>query len=144
MRDYNYKEKWSKLLTPEIVKKLTLINEYKGEQRLFIEAHKDELIELVEIAKIQSTEASNRIEGIFTADDRIKSLVQAKTTPPSGTIHAHRPPIFNIRMNNARNNNSVFFVLQTLSKSPDTDSASRLPLNGGFANTKEYLSLSVF
>jgi len=32
MRDYNYKEKWSKLLTPEIVKKLTLINEYKGEQ----------------------------------------------------------------------------------------------------------------
>lgn len=39
MRDYNYKEKWSKLLTPEIVKKLTLINEYKGEQRLFIEAH---------------------------------------------------------------------------------------------------------
>ena len=81
MRDYNYKEKWSKLLTPEIVKKLTLINEYKGEQRLFIEAHKDELIELVEIAKIQSTEASNRIEGIFTADDRIKSLVQAKTTP---------------------------------------------------------------
>ena len=81
MRDYNYKEKWSKLLTPEIVKKLTLINEYKGEQRLFIEAHKDELIELVEIAKIQSTEASNRIEGIFTTDDRIKSLVQAKTTP---------------------------------------------------------------
>ena len=81
MRDFNYKEKWHKLLTPEIVKKLTLINEYKGEQRLFIEAHKDELIELVEIAKIQSTEASNRIEGIFTADDRIKSLVQAKTTP---------------------------------------------------------------
>lgn len=81
MRDYNYKEKWQKLLTPEIVKKLTLINEYKGEQRLFIEAHKDELIELVEIAKIQSTEASNRIEGISTADDRLKNLVQAKTTP---------------------------------------------------------------
>lgn len=36
MRDYNYKEKWHKLLTPEIVKKLTLINEYKGEQRLFM------------------------------------------------------------------------------------------------------------
>ena len=38
MRDYNYREKWHKLLTPEIVKKLTLIHEYKGEQRLFIEA----------------------------------------------------------------------------------------------------------
>ena len=81
MRDYNYREKWNKLLTPEIVKKLTLIHEFKGEQRLFIEAHKDELTELVEIAKVQSTEASNRIEGISTADDRLKNLVQAKTTP---------------------------------------------------------------
>ena len=81
MRDYNYKEKWKKLLTPEIVKKLTLINEFKGKQSLFIEGHKDELKELVELAKIQSTEASNRIEGIFTSDDRIKSLAQSKTTP---------------------------------------------------------------
>lgn len=81
MRNYNYREKWHKLLTPEIVKKLTRINEYKGEQRLFIEAHKDELNKLVEIAKVQSTEASNRIEGISTEDDRLKNLVQAKTTP---------------------------------------------------------------
>ena len=81
MRDYNYKEKWQELLIPDILQKLTLINEFKGEQRLFIEAHKDELNELVEIAKIQSTEASNRIEGIFTADDRLKNLVQEKTTP---------------------------------------------------------------
>ncbi len=81
MRNYDFMEKWDKLLTPEIVKKLTLINEYKGEQRLFIEAHKDELNQLVEIAKVQSTEASNRIEGISTADDRLKNLVQAKTTP---------------------------------------------------------------
>ena len=53
MRDYNYRKNWNDLLTPEIVKKLTLIHEYKGEQRLFIEAHKDELKELVEIAKVQ-------------------------------------------------------------------------------------------
>lgn len=81
MRHYNYKEKWEKLLTPEIVSKLTKINEYKGEQRLLIEAHRDELKELVEIAKIQSTEASNRIEGIYTSDDRLRNLVQEKTTP---------------------------------------------------------------
>lgn len=81
MRNYSYKEKWHKLLTPKIVKKLTLIHEYKGEQRLFIEAHKDELNELVEIAKIQSTEASNKIEGISTSDDRLKNLAQEKTTP---------------------------------------------------------------
>ena len=81
MRNYNFREKWQKLLTPDIVKKLTRINEYKGEQRLFIEAHKDELNELVEIAKVQSTEASNKIEGISTTDDRLKNLVQEKTTP---------------------------------------------------------------
>ncbi|MBE6105262.1 Fic family protein [Anaerovibrio lipolyticus] len=81
MKDYSYKEKWEKILIPEIVKKLTIINEFKGEQRLFIEAHKDELKELFELAKIQSTEASNRIEGIFTVDDRLKNLVQQKTTP---------------------------------------------------------------
>ena len=81
MKDYSYKEKWEKLLIPEIVKKLAIINEFKGEQRLFIEAHKDELKELFELAKIQSTEASNRIEGIYTVDDRLKNLVQQKTTP---------------------------------------------------------------
>ena len=81
MREYNYKDTWEKLLSPEIVRKLTLISEYKGEQRLFIEAHQDEFREMVEIAKIQSTEASNRIEGISTADDRLNIFLQSNTTP---------------------------------------------------------------
>ena len=62
MRNYNYKNKWQKLLTPEVVSLLTQIHEYKGEQTLFIEAKADTLTQLVEIAKIQSTEASNKIE----------------------------------------------------------------------------------
>lgn len=102
MRDYNYREKWHELLTPEIVKKLTLIHEYKGEQRLFIKAHKDKLSELVEMAKIQSTEASNKIEGILTADDRIKNLVQAKTTPRNrdeSEIAGYRDVLNTIREN---------------------------------------------
>ena len=81
MRNYNYKNKWQKLLTPEIVSLLTQIHEYKGEQTLFIEAKADTLTQLVEIAKIQSTEASNKIEGIYTSDERLKSLVSNKTTP---------------------------------------------------------------
>ena len=81
MRSYNYKNKWQKLLTPEVVSLLTQIHEYKGEQTLFIEAKADTLTQLVEIAKIQSTEASNRIEGIYTSDERLKSLVTNKTTP---------------------------------------------------------------
>ena len=35
----------------------------------------------MEIAKIQSTEASNKIEGIYTSNERLKKLVQDKTTP---------------------------------------------------------------
>ena len=81
MRNYNYKNKWQKLLTPEIVSLLTQIHEYKGEQTLFIEAKADTLTQLVEIAKMQSTEASNKIEGIYTSDERLKSLVSNKTTP---------------------------------------------------------------
>lgn len=83
MRQINYTERWSEMLTPEIVGMLTKIHEFKGEQNLFIEAHADELNELMEIAKIQSTEASNRIEGIFTSDERLKKLVMDKTTPRS-------------------------------------------------------------
>lgn len=83
MRHINYADQWGKMLTPEIVGMLTKIHEFKGEQNLFIEAHADELKELMEIARIQSTEASNRIEGIFTSDERLKKLVMDKTTPKS-------------------------------------------------------------
>lgn len=81
MRDYDYKNKWKKLLTPEIVSLLTEVHEYKGEQNLFIEANEDSLTELMYIAKIQSTEASNAIEGIYTSDDRLKKILEDKTMP---------------------------------------------------------------
>lgn len=81
MRNYDYTAKWEKLLTPKIVAMLTQIHEYKGEQALFIEAKADALTKLVEIAKIQSTESSNKIEGIFTTDARLKALVMDKTRP---------------------------------------------------------------
>ena len=77
----NYKAVYPKLLTPEIVSFLAQIHEMKGQQNLLAEAQKDALNELLEIAKIQSTEASNRIEGIITTDDRLKKLVRNKTTP---------------------------------------------------------------
>lgn len=83
MRTYDYNKKWQQLLTPEIVPMLSQIHEFKGEQNLFIEAQSDALTQLVEIAKIQSTEASNKIEGIFTSDERLKKLVTNKTNPRS-------------------------------------------------------------
>ena len=81
LRTLNYKTEYRKLLSPEIVSYLAQIHEMKGQQNLFVEAQKDALAELLEIAKIQSTEASNRIEGIITTDDRLKKIVMNKTTP---------------------------------------------------------------
>lgn len=83
MRKFDYCREWERLLTPEIVSMLSQIHEYKGEQTLFIEAKADALAQLTEIAKIQSTEASNKIEGIRTSDDRLRALVKDKTRPRS-------------------------------------------------------------
>ena len=43
MKQFEYKESWKKLLTPNIVSLLTSIHEYKGEQNLFIESNADKL-----------------------------------------------------------------------------------------------------
>lgn len=81
MRNYDYTEKWKKLLTPEIVSLLTSIHEYKGEQRLIAGRYADVLKDLVDIARIQSTESSNKIEGIYTSDERLRKIVLGKTMP---------------------------------------------------------------
>ena len=81
MRIFSYSEKWSSILTPDIIMLLTQIHEFKGKQALYLSAKEDVLLQLVEIAKIQSTEASNRIEGIRTTDERLNVLVKDKTMP---------------------------------------------------------------
>ena len=81
MRAFQFKAEYNQLLTPEIVAYLTQIHEYKGQQNLFIEAKADVLSSLLEVARIQSTEASNRIEGIITTDARLKKIVREKTMP---------------------------------------------------------------
>ena len=69
------------LLTPEIVRMLTQIHECKGKQELYAEAHADVLTTLLNIAKIQSIGASNRIEGIHTSDERLDAIVLEKSEP---------------------------------------------------------------
>ena len=81
MRSFNYNKPIQSLLKPEIVSLLTQIHEFKGGQGVFLNVSQDTLDSLVEIAKIQSTEASNKIEGIYTTDERLKMIVQEKTMP---------------------------------------------------------------
>ena len=81
MRVFDYHKEPEKLLTPEIVQMVAGIHEHKGKQELFLEANIDELKTLLEVALIQSTGASNRIEGIFTSDKRLEELVGQKSEP---------------------------------------------------------------
>ena len=81
MRTFDYKKRYESLLQPDIVALVVQIHEYKGEQTLFVEAKADMLTRLLEVAKIQSTEASNKIEGIYTSDERLKKIVRDKTMP---------------------------------------------------------------
>jgi len=71
MRNFDYITNPAKLLTPEIVQMVSSIHEHKGKQELFLEANVDELKTLLEVALIQSTGASNRIEGISTGYVRV-------------------------------------------------------------------------
>ena len=81
MHIFEYNENARQLLTPEVVQLLSTIYEHKGRQQLFVEAKKDELNALLEIARIQSTKSSNRIEGIFTTDKRLEELMIQKSEP---------------------------------------------------------------
>lgn len=93
MRDYNYEKSWKKLLTPETVTLLTQINEHKGRQNQLLTTEAQRINPLVGIAKIQSTEASNKIEGISTSSERLKKILQDKVSPATrseGEIAGYR------------------------------------------------------
>ena len=81
VRNFDYKQVPEQLLTPEIVQMIASIHEHKGRQELFLAANIDELKTLLEVTLIQSTGASNRIEGIYTSDKRLEELVSQKAEP---------------------------------------------------------------
>lgn len=81
MRNFDYSLLRARTFDREVINYIGLIHEFKGRQQLYLEQKPRELETLVEIAKIQSTESSNAIEGIATTKARLKSLMADKTTP---------------------------------------------------------------
>lgn len=81
MRTFNYSAIRNQKWDSEILGLIAAIYKEAGKQELYLKLRPDELEKLVEIAKIQSTEASNAIEGIVTTNTRIRQLVEEKTTP---------------------------------------------------------------
>ena len=81
MRAFNYSKIKEQKWDSEILGYIAAIYKEAGKQELYLKQRPEELERLVEIAKVQSTEASNAIEGIVTTSTRIKQLVEEKTTP---------------------------------------------------------------
>ena len=81
MRIFNYskinEQKWDS----ELLGLVAAIYKEAGKQEMYLKQRPEELEKLVEIAKVQSTESSNAIEGIVTTNTRIRQIVEDKTTP---------------------------------------------------------------
>ena len=81
MRSFRYSEIKNRLWDSDILGLIAAIYKEAGKQELYLKQQPEKLEKLVEIAKVQSTEASNAIEGIVTTSTRIKQLAGEKTTP---------------------------------------------------------------
>ena len=81
MREFNYSKIRDQKWDSEMLSLIAAIYKEAGKQELYLKQRPDELEKLVEIAKIQSTESSNAIEGIVTTNTRVRQLVEEKTTP---------------------------------------------------------------
>ncbi len=81
MRNFDYLKLVNVCWDSEIVGFVAQIHEFKGRQALYLKQNPVELDKLIEIAKRQSTESSNEIEGIRTTNARLKQLCEDKTTP---------------------------------------------------------------
>lgn len=64
-----------------LINKLTTIYQLYGETSNFEKYYRKELEKLANVAKIKSTDASNRIEGIYTSDSRLNKIISDKVEP---------------------------------------------------------------
>ena len=81
MRVFDYSAIRNKKWDSDILGLIASIYKESGKQELYLKLRPDKLEKLVEIAKVQSTQASNAIEGIVTTNTRIRQLVEEKTMP---------------------------------------------------------------
>ncbi len=81
MRHFGYTSLRNRSWDNEIINYLSQIHEHKGKHSVYLQQKPLELERLVEIAKVQSTEASNSIEGIRTTETRLRQLMSEKTAP---------------------------------------------------------------
>lgn len=81
MKTFQYDQYKKRVWDNEVLSIVSAIHEYKGRQDLLLKQKTATLEKLMDAAKVQSTAASNEIEGIRTTGTRLRQLCAEKTTP---------------------------------------------------------------
>ena len=81
MKQFDYKTLNNLNYTNSLVNKLNQIYNLRGKTDSYETNYQDTLDRLIEVAKIQSTSSSNRIEGIYTTSQRMNQIMMNKTQP---------------------------------------------------------------
>ncbi len=139
MREFDYTALSKRLWDTEILTYVAKIHECKGRQDLYIRQKPVELERLSEIARIQSTDASNRIEGIITTSTRLKQLVSDKTTPRNrdeGEIIGYRDVLKTIHENYSYIPVKPSYILQL---HRNMMMPAGISYGGHFKNTQNYI-----
>jgi Fic family protein len=140
MRSFNYEKLALQTWDSEILSYVAKIHEYKGRQDLYIRQKPVHLERLVEIARVQSTEASNRIEGIVTTNTRIRQLMADKTSPRSRDekeIMGYRDVLNTIHESHAFIPLRLSYILQL---HRDLLKRTGLSYGGSFKNVQNYIN----
>ena len=140
MRRFDYGALADKSWDTDILNLVARIHEYKGRQALYLRQKPVELERLVEIARIQSTEASNKIEGIVTTSTRMKQLLAEKTTPRNrdeDKILGYRDVLNTIHESNAFIPLRSSYILQM---HRDLFRHSGLSFGGTYKNVQNYIN----
>lgn len=140
MRNFDYTKLANYKWDSEILSYVAKIHECKGRQDLYVRQKPIELDRLIEVAKIQSTESSNKIEGIVTTGTRIRQLVEEKTTPRNrdeSEILGYRNVLNTIHESHDYIPVTSSYILQL---HRDLFKHAGLSYGGNFKNTQNYIN----
>ncbi|MBQ7178300.1 MAG: Fic family protein [Victivallales bacterium] len=140
MRTFNYEKLAELHWDNEVLRHVAKIHEYKGRLATFADCNPKEALRLVGIAKIQSTEYSNRLEGIVTTSTRLRQLVQQKTMPRSRSereIVGYRDVLNTIHESHEYIPIRPSYILQL---QHDLMKPAGLSYGGHFRNVQNYIS----
>jgi Fic family protein len=114
MRSFEYGYLLETAISHRLLMAMRELGEFRGRQGLYTEQFPEVLETLRQVALIQSTESSNRIEGITVLPERLAGLVNKKTRPRDRSeqeVAGYRDVLAAIHANHARMRLSTDLIL---------------------------------